>query len=135
MKQDHLLFNDVLVLWILSTEQAQAHFGLDDLPSHRQLFDLDTKSGLVNDFIDENDIDPIYTVRFTGFNQLNQSIAKLRRLGFLEQSGRYYPTDDGLAFIRQLGSNWREWPVDVPIQPNNTLDFANATYIPKTLLE
>lgn len=125
LKINRLLWLDILVLYCIMkhTETSATP------PLKRELFNRGDRSGLVNQFIQSNNVDYIYSKPLTSDLPVQDAINKLRRIGFLSQDG-YKVLSKGFTFFEIIGADWRKWPLDAPISSNNTLDAARTIYAP-----
>jgi hypothetical protein len=78
----------VLAAIILFRERAEVW------PSMRQLYWPYTTDSLVNDYIRQHNVDPLYCTPLTSMNQLYQSVLRLRKRGLLTQA-MFAPTQRG----------------------------------------
>jgi len=83
---------------------------------------------LVNDWLkNAGAVEAGYTNPLTSNTRFTQAIKALRRLGYLTDSRFYTPSETAPALFEQLGNDWREWPVRIPIL-GNILNFDEATH-------
>lgn len=101
---------------------------------------LEGDDGLVNAWLYEHGVnDPSYTLPLGSINSLAKGIAMLRAAGLLHSEYKYaphnfkhffygnLPTQTGETFIDGLGTDWREWPIVIPIV-NHQLNLKQAMY-------
>src|SRR5690606_1277456 len=79
----------------------------------------------VNDKIAAEEIPPDRTMMVKQATSIARSLDKLRELGLL--SGME-PTAYAQTFMKQLGSDWRDWPVEIPVDNDGVLDWDNARF-------
>lgn len=120
-----MLWRDILVLYAI-IEYLNNH---EKPPSQRELHNV--THGLVNDFIEANNVPAIYSRPFTSNEIITQAIAKLRQAGLLSPKGEYHPTDSAIAFFQdaRVGQDWSKWPISVPLA-GDAPDLTRATYLP-----
>jgi hypothetical protein len=124
LKANRLLWLDILTLYCIIEHTDDNHSPV----TKRQLFVRADRSGLINQFIQQNSVDPIYARPLTSDLPVQDALNKLRRLGFLETVERQFiaPTAPGRDFIKVAGTNWRRWPVTVPIDNDGQLRMKSA---------
>lgn len=111
---------------------------LSEDPTQRRLIGLLPEfSGEVNSLMEKLGIlrdgvmDVRYGRRLNSANTFNGSVGKWRSLGFIVQSDSYIVTPAGLDFLDEIGSDWRKYPLNIPIddEASPELDLSNAKYI------
>src|SRR5689334_20797568 len=127
LKINRLLWLDILTLWLIMEHIRVTATS----PMKRELFNRADRSGLINEFLQSNHVDPLYSRPLRGDLPVQDSINKLRRLGLLDDSYHYSPTPNATPFFEfTVGWEWQKWPLSVPIDRNDHLDFNNAVFMP-----
>ena len=128
-RRDRVNYIDIVVLKVI-TEYTREH---NKPPTRNDLFHRETYTSIVNTWLEEHQVDTIYTLPITGSDQLDDTLYVLRRLNLIEKSGSYSPTQSGYSFFKrkQVGENWRRWPISVPVDENDEINWTLARYAPE----
>ena len=116
-----LNFLDIVVAKVLNDNR-------DDLPSQRKLLPVDGSEGLVNQFLDDNQIPRTFTPKLTSNQRLMTAIQRLRTANFIAPEGTYVPTDEIQKLWDAIGESWSFWPLNIPMDPDGTLHYDQAEY-------
>ena len=114
-----LYWADIALLWLLDKYTNES----GTPPSYRELDSLWNSTMVSLGAFEEGFAQPI-----TASQRLETSIKTFRRLELLVGSGKYTLTNEGRLFLLDLDSDWRRWPVMIPIKGNKLL-LKEASYM------
>lgn len=114
-----LYWADIALLWLLDKYSQDT----GTAPSHRELDTLWNSTMVSLGAFNEGYAQPI-----TSSQRLETTIKALRRLELLAPTGKYNLTNEGRLFLLDLNSDWKRWPVMIPIKGNKLL-IKEASYM------
>lgn len=96
----------------------------DNTLSQRELYFQG--EGRVVDYIERHAIPPSVYGSISSQESLLRSIDRLREAEMLEPAGQYRPTHHLKQLFRQIGADWRAWPMSLPYGENGRLFVQRA---------
>jgi|GEM_PF-2549681 len=122
-----LQWGDIAAL-LLMVQYVETNNG-STIPQLR-LYNPRTHQSVINDWLEQRQIDKVYSRRITGNYSLLEIIKRLRKFGLINSSGNFAPTDSGFALLEkpEITRDYLNWPIEIPFV-DGQLDISAAIRI------